>query len=374
MLMKILKSKLNRPIVIMVSMLIQISGNAQNVTIDGLKYYLYPKTHEAALDYGNTWSGELNLPSEVSYEGKTYDVKSMSYGAFHGCKKLTKIRIPKTIENVIHHVLSDEDKTGAVSPDNMNPFVGCTALECINVDEDNPIMSSIEGILFNKDGTKLYSYPVGVKAESYAVPDGVIWIGSSAFESNEYLISVELPETIERLYGSVFRDCKKLEKVSLPSNLTCLEPWMFWGCSSLKSIQIPSGVNKVGERAFWNCSSLREIDIPESVSVIGSYAFYGCMPDALVIRGRLSREYAYNNILTGLNESTTLYVPISEIDYFKPHFSGTILPVDQYHTADIVNTPSSKVISHPLFDLRGRRLETSPKKGVFIYNGHKYVR
>lgn len=219
------------------------SVDAENVTIDGLKYFLFSDTHEACLVNENTWSGELVIPSEVCYNGQTYAVKSISWLAFGNCTELTKVRIPKTIEGITHHVLSGEDVSGAVSSDCMNPFVGCSSLESIEVDEDNPIMKSIGGVLYSKDGTRLYSYPGGLKAESYTVPDIVTWIGEDAFAFNEYLVMVKLPETIEKLNTS-FRHSTKLEQVILPKNLTCLEAYMFSECPSLKSVEIPSGVKK----------------------------------------------------------------------------------------------------------------------------------
>ena len=48
------------------------------VTIDGLKYYLSPDTHEAFVYNGNIWTGELIIPSEVSYNDETYFVNGLS--------------------------------------------------------------------------------------------------------------------------------------------------------------------------------------------------------------------------------------------------------------------------------------------------------
>ena len=36
---------------------------------------------------------------------------------------------------------------------------GCTALESIEVEEDNPILCAVAGVLFNKEKTRLYTYP-----------------------------------------------------------------------------------------------------------------------------------------------------------------------------------------------------------------------
>ena len=176
-------------------------------TIDGLKYYLYPDTHDAAINRENQWVGEFDIPSVVNYNDETYAVRGMSCQAFSNCSTLTKVRIPSSIEKLIHIPLADTDRTGALSPNYMNPFTGCTALESIEVDEDNPIMKSVGGILFSKDGTKLYAYPGGKKAESYVVPEGVTWIGACAFDSNGYLGSLELPESVFYIGGYAFTGC-----------------------------------------------------------------------------------------------------------------------------------------------------------------------
>ena len=163
------------------------SLDGKKVACDGLRYYLFQDTDKATIDEGNTWSGELELPSEISYTSvfnfkgeEVYHVNSISHKAFQDCKELTKVRIPKEIENIITYVLSVDEMVGSV-PDDMNPFKGCTALESIEVDEDNPALKSVDGILFNKDGSKLYAYPAGKKAESYIVPEDVTWVGMNAF-------------------------------------------------------------------------------------------------------------------------------------------------------------------------------------------------
>lgn len=304
--------------------------STRKVTIDGLIYYLYPDSHEAVIDNDNTWTGELDIPSKVSYNGLTFTVSSMTWLAFSDCTELTKVRIPKTIEHVIHHVLTDNPENGgAVSSDCMNPFERCTALESIEVDDDNPIMKSVGGILFSKDGKSLYCYPAGNKAEQYVVPEGVTKIGADAFGYNEHLVSLKLPATVETLKGA-FWGCKRLEEVNLPEKLTYLEAYMFAECSSLKSIEIPSGVKGLGESVFRNCASLKTIILPESVQTIGNYAFSGCMLDALVIKGTLDSQSADRYLFDGLNESAIVYVPVSEIERYKGLFTGSVLPLEDF--------------------------------------------
>ncbi len=238
--MKIIRFKVNRLATLVISMFTFIYVNAGNVNIDGLKYYLFPETHEVVIDNGNTWSGVLEIPSEVSYKGESINVSGMAWLAFGNCTGLTKVHIPKTIINVIHHVLSDDpDVSGAVSADFMNPFEGCTSLESIEVDENNPAMQSIGDVLFSKDGTKLYAFPAGKKTDSYVVPEGVTWIGGGAFNSNSYLGSLEFPESVSGICGYAFNDCA-LDTLVIRGIIddSCIDGYLFLGLSESAKLYV----------------------------------------------------------------------------------------------------------------------------------------
>ena len=342
--------------------------NEHKVTIGGLKYCLYPETHTAAIDRDNTWSGELEIPSEVICDGETYTVRGISHKAFWNCTGLTKVRIPKTIDRVMRHICYDQDPIGL----SMNPFIHCSSLEAIEVDGENPIMRSVDGVLFSKDGTRLYAYPAGKKGESYVVPEGITWIGDYALLDNNNLVSVELPATVTRLCCMAFAGCQRLETVNLPENLTCLEGLLCSGCTNLKTIEIPAGVKVIGYGTFRNCISLKTIDLPESVRTIGWIPFDGCKLESLVIRGTLNSKDLNQYSMGGLDESTTLYVQKSEIDRYKKLFSGKILALDEYQTG--IQAPTYANHDTGLtYDLQGRKVQGTPKKGVYIQNGKKLV-
>ena len=284
-----------------------MTANAQEATIDGLNYYLYPDTHEAAINV-STWSGELDIPSEVKYNEETFTVTGIRQLAFDGCNELTKVRIPKTIDHVVHHVLTD-DPNIVGSGDNtcMNPFYRCKALESIEVDEENPIFKTVDGLLFSKDGTGLYCYPAGVRSEKYVVPECVTWIGGAAFGYNNHLVTVELPTTIKELH-STFWGCTNLEKINLPENLTYINAYTFTDCSSLKSIETPSGVTNMGEGVFRGCSSLESIVLPDNVSFIGGSAFKECTSlETIVLPSSLS--VTENNMFSGCTSLKTVTIP-----------------------------------------------------------------
>ncbi len=98
--------------------------------------------------------------------GYSYD------GAFGGCTSLTGVTIPMSLTNI---------GNGA--------FRACTSLKTITVDALNPVYSSVDGVLFDKNQTTLIQFPGG-KAGSYTIPmsvtnigDGVFWGGGAVGRS-----------------------------------------------------------------------------------------------------------------------------------------------------------------------------------------------
>ncbi len=345
--MKMINDLYARIVLFIACLFAQFYVCAQNVTIDGLKYHLFSDTHEAMIDYGNTWSGELNLPSEVNYNGETYTITGISWGAFGNCIELTKVRIPKTIIKVINRSYPDDPSLeGAVSPDCKNPFFRCTSLECIEVDEDNPAMCSVDGILFSKDKTELYCYPAGMQHEEFSIPENVTWIGCGAIADNNYLSSLIMPNSVTYC-GGICDNCVNLKNIKLSESLTYLVDY-----------------------AFDNCVSLKFLEIPESIQEFGAGVFRWTHFEKIVIRGTFPNGLRRDSFYC-MDDATILYVQQSEIEKFKRFFSGTVLPLEEY--TDNIEQIEIHQPSAPLYDLQGRRLSDKPDKGLYIQNGKKYV-
>ncbi len=118
--------------------------------------------------------------------------------AFYGCTKLTSLRIPASIKWI--------GVAGQVGN-----FSNCSALTSIEVDPENPSYSSIDGVLFNKNGKILYVYPGG-KQGNYMIPEGTLEIEGNAFECAG-LTSVHFPLSLESLGSYVFYRCTALTDI-----------------------------------------------------------------------------------------------------------------------------------------------------------------
>lgn len=148
----------------------------------------------------------------------------------------------------------------------------------------------------------------------------------AAFQSNERLTSVIIPEGVRRITGGAFYNCTKLEHISFPSSLeevcnigidTCITPFdntpwaakqgdnlivasvllayrgnaeeviipegvttigrnVFWERDGIKTVVIPNTMAEIPEQCFAAMDSLTKMDIPNGIHSIGDEAFAWC--------------------------------------------------------------------------------------------------
>ncbi|MBQ2903592.1 MAG: leucine-rich repeat protein [Clostridia bacterium] len=133
-----------------------------------------------------------------------------------------------------------------------NAFLNCNNLTEITVAPENPVYSSENGVLFNKDKTVLFAYPKALVA-SYTVPASVEKIENDAFY-------------YAKITGLSFAENSKLKEIGTNA---------FYNCDGLTGLLVlPDALETVGGNAFDNCYGITDISIPASVSSIGSWAFH----------------------------------------------------------------------------------------------------
>lgn len=154
-----------------------------------------------------------------------------------------------------------------------SPFCMWKGLNQFTVDDDSKFYCDIDGVLFNKDRTKLVCYPAGRKGD-YIIPDGVTSISYRAFDGCSGLTSITIPDSVTKIEKNAFMHCSSLQSVSLPDSVIEIEENAFRGCSALSTINIGRGI-KTLQGIFQDCTSLTSVTIPENVVAIGS-AFEGC--------------------------------------------------------------------------------------------------
>lgn len=202
--------------------------------------------------------------------------------------------------------------------------------------------SSVDGILYSKDKTKLVSCPCGKKVTSFTIPSTVKTVGQYAFYHNLYLENVTIPSSVTTIENGAFSECSlmslnipdsvttigadafsanfELSSVKLPKNLTEISYGLFSGCEALENITMPSKVASISSDAFSNCLSLESITIPDSVTTIYDYAFSQCsslsdikLPSSLTEIG----SYAFSDC----NALTKVTIPAKVTDMGACMFS-----------------------------------------------------
>ena len=184
-------------------------------------------------------------------------VTSIDSYAFYGCTRLTNVTMPDSVRSIGNSAF--EGCTSLVSvtiSDSVTvigayAFEGCISLISIEVSSDNKNYASVDGVLFNKDKSKLITYPAGKTDSEYAIPNSVTSIG----------------------YGT-FEDCTSLISVTIPDSVTSIDNKAFYNCTSLTSITIPNSVTEIGKDAFYNCTSLAKVDYNGTISQWKSISGY----------------------------------------------------------------------------------------------------
>ena len=149
-----------------------------------------------------------------------------------------------------------------------------TITDCDSMVTKANIPQKIEGVAVKTIGANAFNNQQHL--ESVTIPDGVTSIGERAFCSSGVLTSVKIPDSVTSIGAYAFDTCSSLTNVTIPNGVTSIEEHTFDSCISLTSVTIPDSVTSIGEGAFYDCSSLTSVTIPDSVTSIGDYAFYGC--------------------------------------------------------------------------------------------------
>ncbi|WP_405356420.1 leucine-rich repeat protein [Ruminococcus sp.] len=199
-------------------------------------------------------------------------------GAFSYCTGLTNLHIPASVTSLYEY---DKDLS-----DYVTPFLGCSGLRSITVDENNPVYDSRDNCnaIIETDTNKLI---LGCK--NTVIPDSVTSIGNIAFFGCTGLESVTIPDSVTSIGNGAFFGCTELNSVTIGDSITSINNGAFSGCTGLNSVTIGKSVKFIACGAFRYCSSLTSITIPDSVTSIDAEAFSYCtgmtsitIPDSVV--------------------------------------------------------------------------------------------
>lgn len=134
---------------------------------------------------------------------------------------------------------------------------------------------------------------------SVSLPDTMEYIGWSAFSDCASLTSIVIPEGIDGLCDFTFARCTSLRSVKLPSTMRWIDGCIFSGCTSLQDIVLPEGLTDITWQMFKDCTSLRSVTIPGSIMSVSNDAFSGCTALTSVIFGGSRTDWENMTFNTG---------------------------------------------------------------------------
>ena len=118
----------------------------------------------------------------------------------------------------------------------------------------------------------LKSFPSEQSITDYQVAPHTTRIGNSAFDCNNSLRSVSIPESVFMIESGAFAS-SVVESVALSDGLLIIGEDAFAQCHNLTDLTLPDGLYAIGRDAFVECCELTSITIPSSVRYIGTGAF-----------------------------------------------------------------------------------------------------
>lgn len=251
-------------------------GNAWYSSQDGI---LYNESKTSLLHCPKGKRGSITIPESVAKIGYL-DEEYGSYMPLNDCKKLTEIivgegnaqysskdgvlydksmatllccpagkqgdiTIPESVTAIATYTWRYERELGpiySVKVLGYNALSNCPYLSKISVDSGNTEFSSLEGVLYNSDRTKLLCCPAGKKG-SLVIPEGVRMIGdkgdSVSFYNCRELTSITIPESVMIVSAASFFGCSNLTEIVVDANSRY--------CSSLDGILYKNVLNEYEE-------------------------------------------------------------------------------------------------------------------------------
>ena len=297
-----MKNTMKKMLFVMVLAILCV-GMAMTANAEKFEDYEYSILDDGSVEITKYTGSSTDLIVWGDLEGMT--VTSIASYAFAGNDELVSVFIPESVSNI-----------------GSSAFNICKSLECIMVSDDNDFYSSSNGVLFDKEKTTLYCYPLGKQEPEYILPESVITIGEYAFSGyenktgyygNHYLENITFSNNLVSIGREAFADCSALKRLDVSDSVKTIESYAFNGCTALKDVLIGNGIEYIGAYAFAGCVNINKVetddiqnwceiefstttsnpvyysgnlyydsesveylDVSDDVSKIGKYAFYNC--------------------------------------------------------------------------------------------------
>ena len=263
----------------------------------GANFDLIPldETDGATADSSTFYTGSVDIPTSVTYDGEEYCVTGIGENAFRNCHDLTSVAIPGSVKTIGERAFYNcYNLTSITIPGSVTTIGKCAFMSC-------------------------------TKLTSIAIPSSVTSIGHSAFSLCHKLADVSLSSGVTSIGENIFNDCSDLASLTIPNSVTSIGTMAFAGCG-LKSLVIPNSVSDIGRSAFEGCRKMTSLTIGSGVKSIGHLAFNStpalddvyCLPEEMpVICDSEGKPGGTKIFGSSYKMYVTLHVPSSSLEAYS---------------------------------------------------------
>ena len=172
------------------------------------------------------YSGTVNVPASVTYDGVNYPVTSIGTCAFYKQSDLQAVVIPTSVTEF-----------------KLRSFAFAQNLARVT--------------FMNREA-------------------GLISVGEAAFQECTRLNNVVLPNSTLRIDKEGFRGCSSLSNITLSNQLNYINEYAFADCPVLNNVTLPESLKSIQIAAFNNDAAMSSITFPAALEGIGASAFANC--------------------------------------------------------------------------------------------------
>ena len=221
---------------------------------DGITYMPISATEVQVTDYDETTVfGSVTIPETITCEGDetTYTVTSVADGLFKSKYNITEVHLPDTITTVGERAFDQIHGLNYINiPKSLTTLTGIQAFGYggwNNLEAGEWLVDTLY-VPASLETWNVSAFS-GNKYTSIVLEDGLHMVGSYGLSSNANLTDVEMASTVQYLKNNAFSFCTSLESIDLPEGLLYIGSQAFQS-DPLKSVTLPGSLKYVGTQAF----------------------------------------------------------------------------------------------------------------------------
>ena len=226
---------------------------------------------------------EANIVSGGDYYYMNYSTEHFTnndefgYSLFHGCKKLEKIILPKTIEEIGQTAfwycsnltsLVIYSKVKIIKP---GIWGGCDKLNDVKI-IDNSNFHFENNILYDKNYTKIIAALSTGFYGDLTIKEGIKEIQYHSFGDCKSLTSVIFPSTLTKIGGCSFSH-SRLTSIIFNKNIQTIDSFAFSGCDQLKEVNLIEVKIKTLEYGTFSYCKLETVYLPKQLETMKQVVF-----------------------------------------------------------------------------------------------------